>query len=291
MLILEENTETRSSFPYFCLIKGGCELIKLNLITYESLYLKFPSPIATLKEVEPSSMDFTGLLDLGGVFTYFNINLSYGDKFIQLGIWYDDINKSYLPKESILRYINLATARIRGRKESLAHLLHFLNHLVVVDSLDPSQVESNKSTYLSQEIVWYSRYINSYTGSLLLYKRDSKCLYILPSPLDINNKKEYQVIYESKELLKRVTTTSVNYSNLLIIVDEAKYFKTAVIYQEPNGEYLLSLGEEFYVHPYFNGILEFQFSEGWYFDSYNSVKLQLRGEEDEAVKNDKSPVS
>ena len=102
------------------------------MITYEYVYLKLPSPIVVLKKTEPSSMEFIGLLDLGNVFTYFSINLSYGDNYVQFSIPYKDIDKSYLPEGTLLGYIALTSAKLGENKEKQAHLLHFFDHLVVI---------------------------------------------------------------------------------------------------------------------------------------------------------------
>lgn len=98
-------------------------------------------------------------------------------------------------------------------------------------------------------------------------------------------------MYESKELLKRVACITAGFYNTLIIVDEGKYLKYTEVLLDKQGDYKAVATDEFYVHPYFDGRTDFTISEGWYFDSYYSVKLQQRGDEDESVNNDQRSVS
>jgi hypothetical protein len=225
------------------MIKGGSEVIKYNFNTKEYRYCKLPSSFTVLQTGKQNELKFRGLLDLG--FFYVKAVVSLDDSKREMTFEADlhYIDKEKLPQQKILNILPDTQTLDNGSKEA-CFLLHLTDCLLTYTKTPEPKIQIKHSHHTLSEVLW--------DNGLILFKRDSKRVFLIDSPLNFEDKSSYHIIYESNDIIKNIKATSDGEKLEYYIADERKFLKVAHLVREELIQELI-IRRKMYVSKEFTG--------------------------------------
>lgn len=220
---IREFSMYKFSLPELAMVKGGNEIIMYNFNTKEYTYARLASSFTLLQVGKHNELIFKGLIDLGKYYVKASINFEDTKTIMSLEADLKYIVKRKLPDDKLINL--LPESEVIYVNEPLqAYLLHFVNSIVTYSKTRDVKIESKKFRYAIDEVLWYN--------GLILYKKDSKKIVQMTSPINFNDRKTYNIIYESQDILKNVKLVSDYGKYTFYIVDEIKFLKKGSIDEE-----------------------------------------------------------
>lgn len=269
---IKEFDMYKFSLPELAMVKGGKEIIRYNFNTKQYTYVALASCFSLMQKGKQNELIYKGLLDLGKYYVKTTINFEEDKAEMSLSadLWY--IVKKKLPDDKLINILPESKV-VFVNKNKDAYILHFVNCIIAYSKGKEVRIETKRIRYSLDEVLWHE--------GLVLYKKDSKKIVQLVTPINFNKRRIY---YESQDILKSVKLVNDYGTFKFYIVDEVKYLKVGQVDPESVDKSKLStlilieieIVEEYYVSKDFIGDQDFVVKGDMIYQGFEGTLLQKR---------------
>jgi hypothetical protein len=223
-----EISDVMFRFPNLVVIKGGYEVIHVNVVNDHYTFFRLPGSLMTIGRHAPNHLEFTGLIDFKDCFLKLHLNIvdCTEELVLEVDVHKYQIPKSKLPGTKLIGMFEDERVEISATKADESTILHFKSGIFTLSTENGTSAVfkgfksgDNPDMQIVENL------------GMILYEKDKKEIKLIPVPLNFKKESKHVVLYKSNNFLKRVVIGATNKVKgeishpTFYICDEAKYIK------------------------------------------------------------------